>query len=224
MDGAVGDLALPALRVGGQAAALLTTVETTTSGMLRMLLRVDRAGPGWGAQLFARVVNSLALSSDVHADQAAIIQAMNGIHDLSQPGKVHPADGSQARAGSRLPGARPPPLCPVRDHPEGGALRRQRPLLALPAVIPVAASVSMYATDAVLGLIQGAVYGLLALAWWRLRKSKSTWRSTGNDRCMKGGVAEQRPTVGRKFKGWKQQEVRGTRCIDREKMVGAATG
>jgi branched-chain amino acid transport system permease protein len=30
-------------------------------------------------------------------------------------------------------------------------------------VIPVAASVSTYATDAVLGLIQGAVYGLLAM-------------------------------------------------------------
>ena len=39
------------------------------------------------------------------------------------------------------------------------------------------------------------------------------------DRRTEGGAAEECRTVGRRIKGWKRQEVRGTRCIDREKMV-----
>jgi branched-chain amino acid transport system permease protein len=57
------------------------------------------------------------------------------------------------------------------------------PQLALPAVIPVAASASTYATDAVLGLIQGAVYGLLAMG------IVAIYRTTRTLNLAQGGMA-----------------------------------
>jgi branched-subunit amino acid ABC-type transport system permease component len=50
-------------------------------------------------------------------------------------------------------------------------------------VIPVAASVSTYATDAVLGLIQGAVYGLLAMG------VVAIYRTTRTLNLAQGGMA-----------------------------------
>jgi branched-subunit amino acid ABC-type transport system permease component len=50
-------------------------------------------------------------------------------------------------------------------------------------VIPVAASLSTYATDAVLGLIQGAVYGLLAMG------VVAIYRTTRTLNLAQGGMA-----------------------------------
>ncbi len=78
-DGAVALSPFLPYEAGGVAAGLLSTVEhyfpgTSPDSVLEQ---------GWlGAQLFARVVNSLPLSADLHADQAAIIQALNGITGL----------------------------------------------------------------------------------------------------------------------------------------------
>jgi ABC-type branched-subunit amino acid transport system substrate-binding protein len=78
-DGAVALSPFLPYEAAGAAAALLTTVEHYYPGTPRDSVTEQ----GWlGAALFARVVNSLPLSADLHADQAAIIQALNGIHDL----------------------------------------------------------------------------------------------------------------------------------------------
>lgn len=64
---------------GGAAASLLTTVEHFYPGTPQDSVTEQ----GWvGAELFAHVVNDLPLGSDIHADQAAIIQALNGITNL----------------------------------------------------------------------------------------------------------------------------------------------
>jgi branched-chain amino acid transport system substrate-binding protein len=78
-DGAVALSPFLPYEAGGPAAALLATVEHYYPGTPRDSVTEQ----GWlGAALFARVVNSLPLSADIHADQAAIIQALNGIHNL----------------------------------------------------------------------------------------------------------------------------------------------
>jgi hypothetical protein len=78
-DGAVALSPFLPYEAGGAAAALLATVEHYYPGTPRDSVTEQ----GWlGAALFARVVNSLPLSADIHADQAAIIQALNGIHNL----------------------------------------------------------------------------------------------------------------------------------------------
>ncbi|HEV7465095.1 MAG TPA: ABC transporter substrate-binding protein [Candidatus Dormibacteraeota bacterium] len=78
-DGAVALSPFLPFEAGGPAASLLSTVEHYFPGTSRDSVMEQ----GWlGAQLFARVVNSLPLSADLHADQAAIIQALNGITSL----------------------------------------------------------------------------------------------------------------------------------------------
>ncbi len=78
-DGAVALSPFLPYEAGGVASALLSTVEHYFPGTARDSVLEQ----GWlGAQLFARVVNSLPLSADLHADQAAIIQALNGITNL----------------------------------------------------------------------------------------------------------------------------------------------
>ena len=78
-DGAVVISPFLPFEGGGAAASLLTTVQHYFPGTARDSVTEQ----GWlGAQLFAQVVNRLSLSPDLRADQAAIISALNGIHDL----------------------------------------------------------------------------------------------------------------------------------------------
>ncbi|TMD01066.1 MAG: hypothetical protein E6J03_11295 [Chloroflexi bacterium] len=78
-DGAVAISPFLPFEGGGAAASLLATVQHYFPGTPRDSV----AEQGWlGAQLFAQVVNKVPLSADLHADQAAIISALNGIHDL----------------------------------------------------------------------------------------------------------------------------------------------
>jgi ABC-type branched-subunit amino acid transport system substrate-binding protein len=78
-DGAVAISPFLPFEGGGAAASLLTVVQHYFPGTARDSVTEQ----GWlGAQLFAQVVNKLALGPDLHADQAAIISALNGIHDL----------------------------------------------------------------------------------------------------------------------------------------------
>lgn len=78
-DGAVAISPFLPFEGGGAAATILTTVQHYFPGTARDSVTEQ----GWlGAQLFAQVVNKLSLSPDLHADQAAIISALNGIHDL----------------------------------------------------------------------------------------------------------------------------------------------
>jgi ABC-type branched-subunit amino acid transport system substrate-binding protein len=78
-DGAVAISPFLPFEAGGAAASLLATVEHYFPGTPRDSVTEQ----GWmGAQLFAQVVNSLPLAPDLHADQAAIIQALGAISSL----------------------------------------------------------------------------------------------------------------------------------------------
>jgi len=78
-DGAVAISPFLPFEAGGAAASLLATVEHYFPGTARDSVTEQ----GWlGAELFARVVNGLPLSADLHADQKAIIQALDGITNL----------------------------------------------------------------------------------------------------------------------------------------------
>jgi ABC-type branched-subunit amino acid transport system substrate-binding protein len=78
-DGAVAISPFLPFEAGGAPARLLATVEHYFPGTPRDSVTEQ----GWlGAQLFATVVDSLPLSPDLHADQAAIIQALGAVTSL----------------------------------------------------------------------------------------------------------------------------------------------
>jgi branched-chain amino acid transport system substrate-binding protein len=78
-DGAVAISPFLPFEAGGAPARLLGTVEHYFPGTPRDSVTEQ----GWlGAQLFASVVDTLPLSPDLHADQAAIIQALGAVTNL----------------------------------------------------------------------------------------------------------------------------------------------